>query len=123
MRSPFSQREYAERHGISKALLSKWWNWLREDRARQERIKLAQCRRRRRVSPMTYDGTSHSTHVELTDYQQDLAERLVRRRRRFSDEEKRHFVREKLCDQGMRRVELARAADLADQFPDPLLNG
>ena len=28
----------------------------------------------------------------MTDYQQDLAERLVRRRRRFSDDEKRHFL-------------------------------
>jgi transposase len=93
MRSPFSQREYAERHGISKALLSKWWIWLREDRAREERIKIAQCRRRRRASPMTYDGTSHRTSgAGLTDYQKDLAERPVHRRRRFSEEEKRHFL-------------------------------
>jgi transposase len=95
MRSPFSQREYAERHGISKALLSKWWIWLREDRAREERIKIAQCRRRRRASPMTYDGTSHRTKeggTGLTDYQQDLADRPVHRRRRFSDDEKRQFL-------------------------------
>jgi len=92
MRSPFSQREYCERYGLSRTLLSKWWIWLREDRAREERIKIAQCRRRRRGSPMTYDGTSHRTKPELTDYQQDLAERLVRRRRRFSDDEKRHFL-------------------------------
>jgi transposase len=29
---------------------------------------------------------------EPTDYQQDLAERLVRRRQRFSEDEKRHFL-------------------------------
>jgi transposase len=96
MRSPFSQREYAARHGVSKALLSKWWRWLREDRARAERIKIAQCRRRRRVSPMTYAGASHRTKgseaTELTSLELDLAERLVRRRRRFTNEEKRHFL-------------------------------
>jgi transposase len=41
---------------------------------------------------MTYDDAGHRTKPELTDYQQDLAERLVRRRRRFSEEEKRHFL-------------------------------
>ena len=95
MRSPFSQREYCERYGISRSLMSKWWIWLREDRAREERIKIAQCRRRRRASHMTYDGTSHRTKegsTGLTDCQQDLAERPVHRRRRFSDDEKRHFL-------------------------------
>lgn len=59
MRSPFSQREYAERNGISRSLLQRWWIWLREDRAREERIKIARCRRRR-LSPMTNDA-SHRT--------------------------------------------------------------
>lgn len=96
MRSPFSQREYCARHGISRSLMSKWWIWLREDRARAERIKIAQCRRRRRVSPMTYAGDSHRTKGseanEMTSLELDLAERLVRRRRRFTDEDKRHFL-------------------------------
>lgn len=95
MRSPFSQREYCERHGISRTMMSRWWIWLREDRARAERIKIAQCRRRR-ISPMTYAGASHRTKgseaAELTSHELDLAERLVRRRRRFTDEEKRHFL-------------------------------
>jgi transposase len=41
---------------------------------------------------VTYDDAGHRTKPELTDYQQDLAERLVRRRRRFSEDEKRHFL-------------------------------
>jgi transposase-like protein len=92
MRSPFNQREYCERYGLSRTLLQKWRIWLSEDRAREERIKIAQCRRRRRLSPMTYDDAGHRTKLEPTDYQQDLAERLVRRRRRFSEDEKRHFL-------------------------------
>lgn len=95
MRSPFNQREYCERYGISRTLLQKWRIWLREDRAREERIKIARCRRRR-ISPMTYAGASHRTKeseaTELTSLELDLAERLVRRRRRFTDDEKRHFL-------------------------------
>lgn len=95
MRSPFNQREYCERYGISRTLLQKWRIWLREDRAREERIKIARCRRRR-ISPMTYAGASHRTKggegSELTSLELDLAERLVRRRRRFTDDEKRHFL-------------------------------
>jgi hypothetical protein len=49
MRSPFNQREYCERYGLSRALLQRWRVWLSEDRAREERIKIAQCRRRRRA--------------------------------------------------------------------------
>jgi len=66
MRSPFNQREYCERHGISRTLLQKWRVWLSEDRVREERIKIAQGRRRRRVSPMTYDDAGHRTKPELT---------------------------------------------------------
>lgn len=45
---------------------------------------------------MTYAGASHRTKGdeprELTSHELDLTERLVRRRRRFTDEEKRHFL-------------------------------
>ena len=45
---------------------------------------------------MTYADASHRTKgseaTELTSLELDLAERLVRRRRRFTDEEKRHFL-------------------------------
>ena len=96
MRSPFNQREDCERHGISRPLLQRWRIWLSEDRAREERIKIAQRRRRPRTSPVTYAGASHRTKGdeprELTSHELDLAERLVRRRRRFTDEEKRHFL-------------------------------
>ncbi len=50
MRSDFSQREYCARNGISRTLMSKWWIWLREDRAREERIKIGRCRGRHRRS-------------------------------------------------------------------------
>ncbi len=115
MRSPFSQREYCERYGISRSLMSKWWIWLREDRAREERIKIAQCRRRRRAGPMTYDGTSHRTKevgTGLTAYQRDLAERPVHRRRRFSDDEKRHFL-QLASEPGSSVSEVAQRYDLA----------
>jgi transposase len=95
MRSPFSQREYCERNGISRSLMSKWWIWLREDRAREERIKIARCRGRSRRSTMTneaghrtYDGANVSPAALL----KEKADRPVVRRRRFTEDEKRHFL-------------------------------
>lgn len=95
MRSPFSQREYCERNGISRSLLSKWWIWLREDRAREERIKLGRCRGRSRRSTMTHEAsprTSEVTSVSPSAFVNERANRPIVRRRRFSDEEKRHFL-------------------------------
>ena len=95
MRSAFSQREYCERNGISRSLMSRWWIWLREDRAREERIKIARCRGRSRRSTMTneashrtYDGANVSPAALL----KEKACRPVVRRRRFTEDEKRHFL-------------------------------
>jgi transposase-like protein len=65
MRGPFSQREYCERNGISLSLMSKWWIWLREGRAREERINIGRCRGRGRLSPMTKE-ISHRSYVPPT---------------------------------------------------------
>jgi len=97
MRSPFSQREYCERNGISRTLMSKWWIWLREDRAREERIKIARCRGRGRSrrSTMTNEAshrTNEGTSVSPAAFLKEKADRPVVRRRRFTDEEKRHFL-------------------------------
>lgn len=95
MRSPFSQREYCERNGISRSLLSKWWIWLREDRAREERIKLGRCRGRSRRSTMTYEAsprTNEATSVSPAAYLKDKSDCPIVRRRRFSEDEKRHFL-------------------------------
>lgn len=56
MRSPFSLREYCDRNGISRSLLSKWWIWLREDRARQEPIKLERRKVRQEQSRPLVDA-------------------------------------------------------------------
>ncbi len=64
MRDPYSQRENAEHNGISRTLLQKWWVWIREGRAREERIKTARCYRRR-FSTMT-SATSHRTSDAIT---------------------------------------------------------
>jgi transposase len=95
MRSPFSQREYCERNGISRSLMSKWWIWLREDRAREERIKIARCRGRSRRSTMTSEAshrTNEGTSVSPAAFLKEKADRPVVRRRRFTDDEKRHFL-------------------------------
>ena len=95
MRSAFSQREYCERHGISRSLMSKWWIWLREDRAREERIKISRCRGRSRRSTMTNEA-SHRTYdaanVSPAALLKEKADRPVVRRRRFTEDEKRHFL-------------------------------
>lgn len=90
MRSPYSQREYAERNGISRTLLQ----WIREDRAREERIKIARCRRRR-FSTMTNAAshrTSDTSMVSPAAMMKELANRPIARRRRFTDEDKRHLL-------------------------------
>jgi transposase-like protein len=46
MRGELSKRKYCERDGISRSQLSKWWNWIREDRAREQYIKMARHRGR-----------------------------------------------------------------------------
>jgi len=95
MRGPFSQREYCERNGISRSLMSKWWIWLREDRAREERIKIARCRGRSRRSTMTSEAShriNEGTSVSPAAFLKEKADRPVVRRRRFTDEEKRHFL-------------------------------
>lgn len=95
MRSAFSQREYCERNGISRSLLSKWWIWLREDRAREERIKLGRCRGRSRLSTMTSEASPRTNEVASMSpaaFVREKADRPIVRRRRFSDEEKRHLL-------------------------------
>ena len=95
MRSAFSQREYCERNGISRSLMSRWWIWLREDRAREKRIKIARCRGRSRRSTMTNEA-SHRTYdgakVSPAALLKEKADRPVVRRRRFMEDEKRHFL-------------------------------
>ena len=95
MRSPFSQREYCARNGISRTLMSKWWIWLREDRAREERIKIGRCRGRHRRSTMTNE-LGHRTNDVMSPAPaavlNERADRPVVRRRRFTEEEKRHFL-------------------------------
>ena len=94
MRSPYSQREYAERNGISRTLLQRWWVWIREDRAREERIKIARCRRRRfsTMTNATSQRTSDVSTVSPAAMMKELADRPITRRRRFSDEDKRHLL-------------------------------
>lgn len=95
MRSPFSQREYCERNGISRSLMSKWWIWLREDRAREERIKIGRCRGRSRRSTMTHETshrTNEGTNLSPAALVKNKADRPVVRRRRFTQDEKRHFL-------------------------------
>jgi transposase len=95
MRSPFSQREYCDRNVISRSLLSKWWIWLREDRAREKRIKIGRCRGRSRRSTMTNEAsprTNEVTGISPAAFAKEKADRPIVRRRRFSDEEKRHFL-------------------------------
>jgi hypothetical protein len=75
MRSPFSQREYCERNGISRSLLSKWWIWLREDRAREERIKIGRCRGRSRRST---DARRITRHVY--EFAREIARELAKTR-------------------------------------------
>src|SRR5262245_5448056 len=118
MRSPFSQSEYCERHGLSRSMMWRWRKWLREDRVRAERIKIAQCRRARRPRSLSPSASAVSTSAKdaepsvLTPVQLDIAERVVRRRRRFSDEEKRHFL--KLAGQAGSSVwDVAKRYDLA----------
>ncbi len=91
MRSPFNQREYCERHGLSRTMMSKWRVWLREDREREERIALMRKRRRGRISTRT-KAISPSASVMAERLEQELDAQLVRRRRRFTDDEKRHIL-------------------------------
>ena len=95
MRSPFSQREYCECNGISRSLMSKWWIWLREDRAREERIKIGRYRGRSRRSTMTNETshrTNEGTNLSPAALVKNKADRPVVRRRRFTQDEKRHFL-------------------------------
>jgi len=95
MRSAFSQREYCARNGISRSLMSKWWIWLREDRAREERIKIGRCRGRHRRSTMTKElghRTNDVTSLSPAAVLKERADRPVVRRRRFTEDEKRHFL-------------------------------
>jgi transposase len=95
MRSAFSQGEYCARNGISRSLMSKWWIWLREDRAREERIKIGRCRGRHRLRPMPNElghRTNDVTNLSPAAVLKERADRPVVRRRRFSEEEKRHFL-------------------------------
>lgn len=94
MRDPYSQLEHAERNGISRSLLQRWWVWIREDQAREERIRIARCRRRR-PGPMTNDAshmTSDASMVSPAAMTKELADLPAARRRRFTDEYKRHLL-------------------------------
>ncbi len=91
MRGPFTILEYCERHGLSRGQFSRWRQRLREDREREERIALMRKRRRRRISTRT-KAISPSASVVAERLEQDFDARLVRRRRRFTDDEKRHIL-------------------------------
>jgi transposase-like protein len=120
MRSPFSQQEYRERNGISRSLMSKWWICLREDRAREERFKIARCPGRSRRSTITGEA-SHRTNegisVSPAMFLKETADRPIVRRRRFTDEEKRHFL--DLANRpGSSVSDVHRAAEPVDGRPD-----
>ena len=91
MRGPFTILEYCERHGLSRGQFSRWRQRLREDREREERIALMRKRRRRRISTRT-KAISPSASVVAERLEQDFDAQLVRRRRRFTDDEKRHIL-------------------------------
>ena len=96
MRSAFSQPEYCARNGISRTLMSKWWIWLREDGAREERIKIGRCCDGHRRSTMTNEFGHRTNDLKSLSPAAVLKERVDRpvvRRRRFTEEEKRHFSR------------------------------
>ena len=95
MRSPFSQRAHCTRNGTSRTQMSKWWIWLRDDRARVERIKIGRCRGRHRRSTMTNElghRTNDAMSLSPAAVLQERADRPVVRRRKFTQEEKRHFL-------------------------------
>lgn len=95
MRSAFSQQEYCARNGISRSLMSKWWIWLREDRAQEERIKIGRCRSRHRRSTVTNElghRTNDVMSLSPAAVLKERADRPVVRRRKFTEEEKRHFL-------------------------------
>lgn len=113
MRGPFTILEYCERHGLSRGQFGRWRQQLREDREREERIALMRKRRcRRRISPMTC-ALSPMTKAGATPalLGQELAARLIGRRRRFSDDEKRHILG--AVGPGASLSEIARRFDLA----------
>lgn len=91
MRGPFNISEYCERHGLCRTQFGRWRQQLREDREREERIALMRKRRRMRISTRTKD-ISPSANDVAQRLEQELDERLVRRRRRFTDDEKRHIL-------------------------------
>ncbi len=115
MRSPFSQREYCARTGISRTLRSKWWIWLREDRTREERIKIGRCLGWHRRSTMTNElgyGTNDATSLSPAAVLKGRADRSVARRRRFTEDEKQHFL--DLAGQpGLSFLDVAQRYDIA----------